>query len=115
MSDKDFAGKVALVTGGAGGMGSDTAIAFARAGARVAVADIAAEGGNETVDLVTKAGGEARFFTTDVSDARSVEDMVRGTVEAFGALHCAVNAAAIELERERLADVDVEVFDRIIA
>jgi glucose 1-dehydrogenase len=115
MSDTEFAGKIAIVTGGAGGMGRATAIAFARAGAQVAVADIAADGGNETVDMVNAAGGEGRFFTTDVSDAQSVEELVRGTVDAFGGLHCAVNAAAIELERERLADVEVDVFDRIIA
>jgi NAD(P)-dependent dehydrogenase (short-subunit alcohol dehydrogenase family) len=115
MSGKDFSGKVALVTGGAGGMGRAVAVAFAGAGARVVVADIAAEGGRETAEIVIGAGGEARFIATDVSDNASVEALVRGTVEAFGALHCAVNAAAIELEQARLADVDEETFDRIIA
>lgn len=115
MSDDDFAGKVALVTGGAGGMGRATAIAFAAAGARVVVADIAAEGGKETEGLIADAGGDARFIATDVADARSVEELVRGTVDAFGGLDCAVNAAAIELERDRLADIEEEVFDRIIA
>jgi glucose 1-dehydrogenase len=115
MSGKDFSGKVALVTGGAGGMGRAVAVAFAGAGARVVVADIAAEGGRETAEIVSAAGGEARFIATDVSDNTSVEALVRGTIEAFGALHCAVNAAAIELEQERLADVDEGTFDRIIA
>jgi NAD(P)-dependent dehydrogenase (short-subunit alcohol dehydrogenase family) len=115
VSELDFAGKVALVTGAAGGMGRATAMAFAAAGARVTVADLAEEGGNETVQLIEAAGGEARFLATDVADARSVEDLVRGTVEAFGGLDCAVNGAAIELERERLADIEVEMFDKIIA
>src|SRR6266508_493862 len=110
-----LAGKVALVTGAAGGMGRATALMFAEAGAKVVVSDIDADGGVATAALITDEGGEARFVTADVSDSRSVAELVRGTVAAFGGLHCAVNGAAIELERERLADVDEAVFDRIIA
>ena len=69
MSDGVLAGKVAVVTGAAGGMGRAIAVAFAAEGARVAVSDIAADGGNETVEIVRAAGGEARFFATDVADA----------------------------------------------
>ena len=115
MSSGVLTDKVAIVTGAAGGMGRAIALAFAAEGARVAVSDIAADGGNETVEMVREAGGEARFFATDVADAPSVEELVAGTVTAFGGLHCAVNGAAIELEREPLADVDEETFDRIIA
>jgi NAD(P)-dependent dehydrogenase (short-subunit alcohol dehydrogenase family) len=115
MSQEQFAGQVALVTGGAGGMGRAVAVAFAAVGAKVVVADIAPEGGEETAAHITNAGGEARFIAVDVASARSVEDLVRGTVEAFGGLNHAVNAAAIELERERLADVEEDTFDRIIA
>jgi glucose 1-dehydrogenase len=115
MAEAQFAGKVALVTGGAGGMGRATALAFADAGAKVVVSDISADGGNETAALVTKEGGEAHFVATDVADRDSVEQLVATTVDVFGGLDCAVNAAAIELEREPLADVDEEVFDRIIA
>jgi NAD(P)-dependent dehydrogenase (short-subunit alcohol dehydrogenase family) len=115
MTDKDFAGKVALVTGGAGGMGRAIAVAFAEAGAKVAVSDIAAEAGQETADLIAGSGGDSRFIASDVADAQSVEALVAGTVEAFGGLHCAVNAAAIELEQVRLADVEEDTFDRIIA
>lgn len=115
MGDGQFDGKVALVTGAAGGMGRAIAIAFAEAGARVLVSDIAVDGGNDTVGLVTGAGGQARFIAADVASGTSVEQLVIGTVDAFGALDCAVNAAAIELERDRLADVDEETFDRIIA
>ena len=115
MTPSYFADKVALVTGAAGGMGRAIAIAFAEAGAKVAVADIDSAGGAATAELVTSVGGDARFIAVDVADARSVEELVRGTVAEFGGLHCAVNGAAIELEREPLADVDEAVFDRIIA
>jgi NAD(P)-dependent dehydrogenase (short-subunit alcohol dehydrogenase family) len=115
MSEGRFSGRVALVTGAAGGMGRSVAVAFARDGAAVVAADVSRDGGDETVELVRAAGGEARFITTDVSDVGAVEQLVAGTVDAYGSLDCAVNAAAIELERVPLADVDVEVFDRIIA
>ena len=115
MTTGQLAGKVALVTGAAGGMGRATAMTFAEAGANVVVSDIDADGGAATVDLIGGVGGVAQFIAADVSDAGSVEDLVRGTVAAFGGLHCAVNGAAIELERERLADLDEDVFDRIIA
>ena len=115
MSDKEFAGKVALVTGAAGGMGRAMAVAFAEAGAKVAVSDIAADAGQETADLVAAPAAKAASSQRDVADAQSVEELVAGTVEAFGGLHCAVNAAAIELEQVRLADVEDDTFDRIIA
>ena len=114
-ADGQFAGKVAVVTGGAGGMGRATAIAFAAAGASVVVADVAVDGGQETVELITGDGGAATFVATDVADRDAVEALVRAAVDTYGGLHCAVNAAAIELERDRLADIDEEVFDRIIA
>ena len=114
MSEKQFDGKVALVTGAAGGMGRATAVAFADAGAQVVVTDIAADGGEETVGLITDAGGEATFIAADVADTASVAALVQGVVGAYSVLHCAVNAAAIELERARLHEVEDDVFDRII-
>jgi NAD(P)-dependent dehydrogenase (short-subunit alcohol dehydrogenase family) len=70
-------GKVGLVTGAGGGIGRATALTFAREGAAVAVADVDAQGGEETVRLVLAQGGRARFLRADVSDEAQVEAMVR--------------------------------------
>lgn len=96
-------------------MGRASALAFAAAGAKVAVSDITAEAGEETAAMVRDAGGDAVFVRTDVADSGSVVHLVDETVSRFGGLHCAVNAAAIELERVPLHELDDEVFDRIIA
>jgi NAD(P)-dependent dehydrogenase (short-subunit alcohol dehydrogenase family) len=110
-----FAGQVALVTGASGGMGRATAQAFAAAGARVVAADIAAESGEETVEMIKRDGGEAVFVRTDVSQARDVEAAVRAAVENFGGLDCAANVAAIETETTLLADCEEATFDRLVA
>ena len=110
-----FQDRVAVVTGAAGGMGRAIAQAFAATGASVVVADVNDEGGNETVATISNHGGRAQFVRTDVSDAEAVEAMVAAAVTAFGALHCAVNAAAIELEADRLADIEEATFDRLVA
>ena len=110
-----FEGKVALVTGAAGGMGRAIALAFAEAGAKVAAADISADGGEETAAVITGKGGEAIAVPTDVSRAGDVETLVRRTVDELGGLDCAANCAAIEVENTRLAELDEDTFDRVIA
>jgi len=114
MSD-DFAGKVALVTGAAGGMGRATAQAFAAAGAKVVAADIAADEGEQTAKLIRGNGGEAVFVRTDVSDAADVEAAVATAVNEYGGLDCAANMAAIETETTFLADCEEATFDRLVA
>src|SRR5690242_2851278 len=80
-------GKVALITGSGGGQGRAAALMFAKEGARVVVADVKVEGGNETVQMVRSAGGQAEFIATDVSKAAQVKAAVQCAVSTFGALH----------------------------
>src|SRR5271155_4685542 len=93
---RDLEGKTALVTGGTSGIGRDTAVLFAKAGAKVIVAGRREVEGKQTVDLVHAAGGEALFVKADVSKAADVEMMVKKTVEKFGRLDVAFNNAGIE-------------------
>lgn len=88
-------GKVALVTGASSGIGRATALAFARAGAKVVAASRRIAEGEETVHRIQEAGGEAIFVKTDVSKAAEVEVLVNKTVNTFGHLDCAFNNAAI--------------------
>lgn len=111
----DFTGKTAFVTGGSGGMGRAISAAFATQGANVAVADVDAKAGAEVVAECERAGAKAIYVQCDVSDATAVEGAVRAAVERFGAIDCAVNAAAIENEMGPLADCDDERFDRMQA
>lgn len=117
MSFQLLKNKVAIVTGAGSGIGRASSLAFARAGARVTVADVDVAGGNETLELIRQAGGEAQFVATDVSNATAVQALVAKTVSTFGRLDCAFNNAGVLLE-ETLLDGDPsigwneEVFDR---
>jgi len=95
MAEREFVGKVALVTGGGSGLGRATAVAFAAAGAKVAVHDIADAGGHETVRMIEQAGGEATYIHADVRNEAEVQAMVGRTVERFGRLDFAFNNAGI--------------------
>ena len=108
-------GKVALVTGAGSGIGRATALVFAREGAKVVVADIVVEGGQETVQQIEVAGGEAIFVKADVSQAADVEALVTQTVETYGRLDCAFNNAGIEGGMKLTIDCTKEEFDQTIA
>src|SRR5215468_9715318 len=84
-------GKVALVTGGASGIGRATALAFAREGAKLVIADMNEDGGQQTVHMITENGGEATFVQVDVTSAREQTEMLSTTVETYGRLDCAHN------------------------
>jgi NAD(P)-dependent dehydrogenase (short-subunit alcohol dehydrogenase family) len=88
-------GKVALVTGGGSGIGQATALAFARNGARVVVADLSMETANETGRLIKEAGGDAFAVKCDVSKGTDVRAMVGQTVATYGRLDYAFNNAGI--------------------
>jgi len=111
---REFEGKTALVAGGTSGIGRDTAILFAKAGAKVVVAGRREAEGNESVELVRAAGGEALFVKTDVSKASEVENLVKKTVEKFGRLDVAFNNAGIEGKWVPIVSQTEEDWDRTI-
>ena len=111
-------GKVALVTGGASGIGRVTAQAFALEGVKVIVStDVNIQGAEETVRIIKKAGGEATFIKCDVKKAEEVESMVSRTVETYGSLDYAFNNAGIGPDGKRIkvfpiTDCPEEIWDR---
>jgi NAD(P)-dependent dehydrogenase (short-subunit alcohol dehydrogenase family) len=90
-----LSGKVALVTGGASGIGRATALTFAREGAKLVIADTNEEGGQQTIHMITEQGGEAIFVRTAVSQAVEVQALISKAVETYGRLDCAHNNAGI--------------------
>ena len=90
-----LAGKVALITGAASGLGRVGAERFAAEGAKVVIADMA--DGDEVVEAIAAAGGEASYVNCDVTDEASVENAVQHAVETFGGLHVLYNNAGVML------------------
>ncbi|HXG20272.1 MAG TPA: glucose 1-dehydrogenase [Methylomirabilota bacterium] len=107
--------RVALITGGASGIGRATCVLFAREGAKVMVADYAAEGGNETVRQIKAAGGDAAFVRVDVSKSAEVQNMIVTTVKTYGRVDILFNNAGIEGPSAKLANYKEEDWDRVIA
>jgi NAD(P)-dependent dehydrogenase (short-subunit alcohol dehydrogenase family) len=110
-------GKIAVITGGAAGMGSATSLAFAREGASVAILDIQQQAGEETVEKIREMGGTAEFIKTDVSDAWQVDAAFDKVNEVFGSYNVLFNHAgtitvkplheSTEEDYDRLMDINV--------
>lgn len=107
-------GKIALVTGGASGIGRATALTFAREGTKVVIADLDVKGGTETVRMIKTKGGEACCIRTDVTQADSVEALMTEVVTTYGRLDCAFNNAGTEGVVAPVADLTEEVWDRVL-
>ena len=111
----DFTGKVALITGGGGGIGRAAALGFAERGAKVVVVDRDATLGQGTADILRQRGADARFVPADVAKSADVQAYVKATLDAYGRIDCFFNNAGIEGMVAPVYDYDEEMFDRVIA
>jgi NAD(P)-dependent dehydrogenase (short-subunit alcohol dehydrogenase family) len=112
--NRDFAGKVAFVTGAANGIGRAAALAFASAGASVVVADVSDERNQETARMVERLGGRACAVKCDVTRGEDVKAALDKAIQAFGRLDIAFNNAGSEQPITRTADITEQEWDRIV-
>ncbi len=111
----DFTNKVALITGGGGGIGRATALGFALRGAKVMVVDADAAAGQASADIVAQRGGTAAFVQADVTQSASVQDYIQKTLAAYGRIDCFFNNAGIEGMVAPTHEYDEAMFDKVIA
>ena len=105
--------KVAIVTGGGGGIGGAIALRFAREGAKIVIAEIDAKAAKNRIDEITANGGEAIFVITDVTNKRSVQQMVRETAKRWGRIDILVNVAGGSRIKE-VIDIDDSEWDQVV-
>lgn len=108
-----FEGKVAIVTGGASGIGEATAKKLAAGGASVVIADIDESGGKRVVNEIAEKGGQAAFMPTDISREDDVDNLVNFAVNTYGGLHIAHNNAAVGHLPGPLHELDTATFDTV--
>src|SRR6185503_19494144 len=109
----EFEGKVALITGASSGIGRSCALAFARRGAKVVIADAQVEGGRETLRLVEEAHGRACFFKCDVSDSAEVDVLLQAIGRIHGRLDYACNNAGIAGPQALTADYSEDIWNQV--
>ena len=114
--DKEFLNKVVIVTGGAGGIGSTTAMDFALRGAKVAVVDFNEELGLQTINEIINSGGDAHFFKVDVTDYEEVKQCVVDIVKHYKTIDILINVAggSARSKRAPFYNQSAEVFQNII-
>ena len=110
-----FEGRVAFVTGATSGIGRATALAFAREGASVVVADIATEGNGETARVIEQAGGRSLAVTCDVTRGEDIKAALQSAVERFGRLDIAFNNAGVEQPIKPVHEITDAEWDRLVA
>jgi NAD(P)-dependent dehydrogenase (short-subunit alcohol dehydrogenase family) len=110
-----LAGKIAIITGAAGGIGEAAAILFAREGARIALVDLAEDKVEPVAERIRKGGGTAIAIGADVSRSADVQRIVGRTVDELGLPNVLFNNAGVDTEgRRAMLDIDEEAFDRVI-
>lgn len=114
--DKEFLNKVVIITGGAGGIGSTTAIDFAAQGAKVAVVDFNEKLGLQIINEITDKGGDAHFFKVDITDYEQVKQCVQQIVDYYGTIDILINVAGGSARSKRAAfyNQSIEVFKNVI-
>jgi NAD(P)-dependent dehydrogenase (short-subunit alcohol dehydrogenase family) len=112
---KQLEGKITLVTGGGSGIGRASALFLAREGAKIIVADIEVENGEETADLIKKAGGHGDYIKLDVSQSDEVEALISKIVKTYGQLDCAHNNAGILGAMDSVVDCSEEEWNRVLS
>jgi len=110
---KELQGKVALITGGTTGIGRDTAVLFAKEGAKVVFSGRREAEGKETLDMVHATGGEGHFVKSDVAKTSDVEALVQETVHKYGQLDVAFNNAGVEGQFVPLTEQTEENWDQV--
>jgi len=110
----EFAGKVAVVTGAANGIGRAAALAFASSGAKVVVVDRDTAGGEATAGIIRQQGGQAQFVAADVTKSADVQGYVKTALDEYSRIDCFFNNAGIEGKVGATAEYDEAVFDAVI-